>query len=72
MVSIAPGTVDTAMQAQLRQTSEDDFPKGQKFLDLHEAGELADPDDVARQIWSLLDGDVESGSVVDLREVSKA
>src|SRR5437660_8845787 len=55
VLSVAPGTVDTGMQALLRATPADDFPKRQKFLDLHAEGKLADPDDVARDIWSLLD-----------------
>jgi len=72
VVSIAPGTVDTGMQAQLRETSEHDFPKRQKFLDLHAEGKLTDPDDAARDIWSLLEADLDTGTVVDLREVAKS
>jgi len=70
VLSIAPGTVDTGMQSQLREVSEDDFPNRQKFLDLHAAGKLADPDAVARDIWSMLDRDLDNGSVVDLRELA--
>ncbi len=72
VLSIAPGTVDTGMQAQLRETSEDDFPKRQKFLDLHEAGRLSDADQVARDMWDLLGRGLENGSVVDLRELADA
>lgn len=70
VLSVAPGTVDTEMQAQLRKTSEADFPHQKKFVDLHEAGKLADPEDVARTIWGLLDRDLDSGSVVDLRDLA--
>jgi benzil reductase ((S)-benzoin forming) len=38
VLSVAPGTVDTGMQAILRETSVDDFPSRQKFVDLHAAG----------------------------------
>jgi benzil reductase ((S)-benzoin forming) len=69
--SVAPGTVDTPMQAVLREGSVDDFPQRQKFLDLHHDGKLADPAAVARDIWRLLDDGLESGSVVDLRELAK-
>lgn len=69
VLSIAPGTVDTGMQAILRETSADDFPSRQKFVDLHAAGKLADPADVARRIWSLLDRGLDNGSVVDLRDL---
>ena len=72
LLSIAPGTVATDMQARLRQTDEDDFPNRQKFLDLHEAGKLTDPDDVARDIWGLLDRGLDTGAVIDLRELTKS
>ncbi|MGI8902712.1 MAG: SDR family NAD(P)-dependent oxidoreductase [Solirubrobacteraceae bacterium] len=67
VIAVAPGTVDTGMQKLLRETEERDFPRRQKFLDLHRAGELADPDRVAREIWTLLDRELENGAVIDLR-----
>lgn len=72
VLSIAPGTVDTGMQEQLRGTPERDFPSRQKFLDLHQQGKLTDPQDVARQIWALLDQGLDNGSVVDLRTLHSA
>jgi NAD(P)-dependent dehydrogenase (short-subunit alcohol dehydrogenase family) len=70
VLAVAPGTVDTGMQAQIRATDAADFTQRQKFLDLHEAGQLADPADVARRIWALLDRPLDNGSVVDLRKLS--
>ena len=69
VLSVAPGTVDTAMQQQLRETSEQDFPSRQKFVDLHAQGKLSDPEQVATQIWALLDRNLDNGSVVDLRKL---
>lgn len=69
VIAVTPGTVDTSMQEQIRQTSEDEFPKRQKFVDAHEKGELSDPDEVARQIWGLLDRGLDNGAVVDLRKL---
>jgi benzil reductase ((S)-benzoin forming) len=69
VMSVAPGSVDTGFQEQLRSTSEDDFPKRQKFLDLHEEGKLSDPSEVAKAIWSLPERGLENGSVIDLREL---
>lgn len=69
VTAIAPGTVDTAMQARIRETPEASFPQRQKFIDLHEGGKLADPEEVARKIWGLLDGTFENGAVVDLRDI---
>jgi benzil reductase ((S)-benzoin forming) len=70
IVAIAPGTVDTGMQQLLRETTEHDFPKRQKFVDLHRDDALADPERVAEQIWALLDRGLDNGTVVDLRELS--
>ena len=72
VLAVAPGTVDTEMQAQLRATSPEDFPNRQKFLDLHAAGKLTDADVVARDMWRLLDAGLENGSVVDLRNLPAA
>lgn len=69
VLAVAPGTVDTGMQAQLRHTDEDDFPKRQKFVDLHREGALTDPDEVAGRMWKLLDRGLDNGSVVDLRKI---
>ncbi|HEV8115229.1 MAG TPA: SDR family NAD(P)-dependent oxidoreductase [Acidimicrobiales bacterium] len=72
VVAVAPGTVDTGMQARLRDTTEDDFPKRQKFFDLHQSGQLSDRDQVGRQLWALLDRDLDNGSVLDLRELAES
>lgn len=72
VLAVGPGTVATGMQAQLRSTSEEDFPNRQKFVDLHEAGKLSEPEEVARNIWALLDRGLESGSVVDLRDLARS
>ncbi|MDP8970655.1 MAG: SDR family NAD(P)-dependent oxidoreductase [Actinomycetota bacterium] len=71
VLAVGPGTVDTAMQEQFRAASEEAFPKRQKFLDLHKEGKLSDPSEVATAIWDLLDQDLDNGSVVDLRELTK-
>lgn len=67
VLAVAPGTVDTDMQAHMRATSEHDFPARAKFVDLHRHDKLSDPHDVARRIWALLDDDVDNGAVLDLR-----
>lgn len=71
VLAVAPGTVDTGMQSQLRETSESDFPSRQKFVDLHAGGKLADPTDVARDIWSLLGKGLGNGTILDLRDLKK-
>lgn len=73
VLSVAPGTVDTKMQAQIRDTPEKHFPNKQKFVDLHESGQLRPTEQVAGDIWRLLQrDDVDNGSVVDLRHLQKS
>jgi benzil reductase ((S)-benzoin forming) len=69
VMAVAPGTVDTGMQALIRATPEADFPQRQKFLDLHASGKLASPKEVAAKMWLLLDAGLANGSVVDLRDL---
>lgn len=52
--SIAPGVVDTPMQAQIRSTSEEDFPSVQNFRDLHENGDLVSPKIVAKKTAKVI------------------
>jgi NAD(P)-dependent dehydrogenase (short-subunit alcohol dehydrogenase family) len=70
VLAVAPGTVNTNMQDQLRATSEEQFPQRQKFVDAHREGKLSDPNQVAQRIWRLLDEQHDNGSVLDLRQLS--
>lgn len=69
VVAVAPGTVDTDMQRQVRETPEESFPQRQKFVDLHRDGKLIDPAEVARKVWALIDAGLDNGAVVDLRDL---
>jgi benzil reductase ((S)-benzoin forming) len=69
VVAVAPGVVDTGMQAEIRGTDEVRFPHVERFQGLHERGELRDPEQVARALWALLERDLDSGTVLDLRDV---
>jgi benzil reductase ((S)-benzoin forming) len=72
VVSVAPGVVETEMQAQIRGMSPESFPSVQRFRDLKEQGQLRDPTEAAREIWSFLDSDLENGAVVDLRQLTRS
>jgi benzil reductase ((S)-benzoin forming) len=72
VLSVAPGTVDTMTQQKLRTTPEEDFPSQGKFVDAHAQGKLTDPQQVASQIWGLLDRDLDNGSVIDLRKLESS
>ncbi len=68
VASVAPGVVATAMQEQIREMSERDFPDLPIFLELHEEGQLRNVVDVAEDLWRQLESGLENGSVLDLRE----
>jgi benzil reductase ((S)-benzoin forming) len=70
VVSIAPGVVATPMQEEIRRSSRHDFPSLERFVALHERGELRDPLETARELWDLLGGDLENGTVLDLRDAA--
>ena len=46
-VSLAPGVIDTDMQAEIRATPDQRFPLKQRFVDMKEGGVLATPADCA-------------------------
>ncbi len=70
VLAVAPGVVATGMQERIRAADPVDFPRVERFQALDADGRLVDPADAARRLWTLLERDVETGSVVDLREVA--
>jgi benzil reductase ((S)-benzoin forming) len=52
--SLAPGVIDTGMQAEIRATPEGRFPMRQRFVQLKAEGALRSPDDAARAIIDYL------------------
>lgn len=67
--AIAPGVINTGMQNQIREASAQDFPDVERFRSLHADGELKSPEQAARRLWSLVEAGIESGSVLDLRDL---
>ncbi len=65
--AIAPGVIDTSMQTEIRKMPEKDFPRVERFRDLHDEGKLVSPDEAARRFWQVVESGLETGSVVDLR-----
>lgn len=52
--SLAPGVIDTDMQATIRATPDANFPLRQRFVDLKETGTLVSPEDCARALVDYL------------------
>lgn len=68
VIAIAPGVVATPMQQQIRDTTIEDFPEVERFHELHQNDQLVDPEVAAAKLWEVLESDLETGSVVDLRD----
>jgi benzil reductase ((S)-benzoin forming) len=70
IASVAPGVIDTDMQAAIRATPEGDFPLRERFEALKRDGQLEPPAQVARKLVDhLLSPDFGDEAVTDLREL---
>ena len=68
--SLAPGVIDTDMQAEIRASSLEQFPLRAKFEDMKHQRELSDPDEVAqRLVGYLLSEQFGQLPVADLRQL---
>lgn len=68
IVALAPGMIDTDMQAEIRAVAAEDFKEQSRFLALKESGALASPEAAARRlIVHLQSSDFGAQTVVDLR-----
>lgn len=68
IASVAPGVIDTDMQASIRDTGEDRFRDRAYFVALKERGQLRDPDEAGRALVDFLLSDRFGRSpVADLR-----
>lgn len=69
IVSLAPGVIDTDMQAQLRGADAAAFPERARFAALHEGGQLDSPATAAARLIAYLDrATFGSQPVADVRD----
>lgn len=70
--SLAPGVIDTNMQAEIRGSGAEQFPLREKFEDLKRNGQLATPEQCATQLLDYALGDSFGDTpVADIREIAK-
>jgi NAD(P)-dependent dehydrogenase (short-subunit alcohol dehydrogenase family) len=70
--SLAPGVIDTDMQAEIRGSGEEQFPMRLKFEDLKRNGQLSTPEQCAAQLIDYALGDAFGQTpVADIREIAK-
>ncbi len=79
VLSVAPGVVDTEMQATIREAPEDGFPSSDRFHELHSSGNLSSAHDVAATLLAVAQVDagqsyagidIENGARLDVRDFS--
>ena len=69
VVSMAPGVIDTDMQAELRGSDAALFPERARFVKLQADGVLSSPEDCARRLLARLEwADFGEAAVADIRE----
>lgn len=65
-ISVNPGIMDTAMQAEIRAARVDDFPERDRFVGFKLGGQLAQPDAVAARVVDLVASRPEQGATVSV------
>jgi benzil reductase ((S)-benzoin forming) len=69
IVSLAPGVIDTDMQAQLRSADGEGFPDQANFVRLKESGQLTSSHDAAARVIAYLErADFGASPVADVRD----
>ena len=69
-IAIAPGIVDTGMQAEIRNAKPDQFPQRDNFIGYHENGDLVNPKEVAEKLLPFCTGFMgENGHRYDVRNL---
>lgn len=65
VAALAPGVIDTAMQARIRSSDRQQFPDLERFVQLHERGQLANADTVAQKILNHVTSDAFGRELLD-------
>ena len=69
-LAIAPGIVDTSMQAEIRDAEEINFPLLSNFIDYHRNGELEKPETIAAKLLPFCLGESgQNGDRLDVRNL---
>ncbi len=71
IASVAPGVVDTGMQAQVRGSEQKDFPQLNRFIEMKEKNLLTSPQDCAQKLLAFLNSPEFGNEVItDIRNIN--
>ncbi len=65
IASVAPGMINTPMQATIRNIDVEIFPVLEKFIQIHDQGALANPATVAQQLLTFIEHDSFGQKTID-------
>ena len=69
VVSLAPGVIATGMQVQMRDADAQRFPDRERFVELHQQGQLASPEQAAARVLAWLERpDFGATVIADVRD----
>lgn len=69
-LSVAPGVVDTAMQAHIRKTDEQAFSEVERFKEYKSSNQLYSPELVAQKLYKLLQQAAKTEVLYSLRDIN--
>jgi benzil reductase ((S)-benzoin forming) len=71
ILSLAPGIIDTGMQVQIRESSEDGFSNIDRFIEYKENGDLADPKTTAAQVHRFItESELQQNVICSVRDLT--
>jgi len=65
VAALAPGVIDTGMQAHIRSSDPQQFPDLERFVQMHEGGHLADAAHTAQTLLQLVASDAFGREIID-------
>lgn len=71
IVALAPGVIDTDMQAVVRSQPKTRFPQVERFVEMYRSGTLVEPEEAARRIATFLHSEAfGTEEIADLRQMT--
>jgi benzil reductase ((S)-benzoin forming) len=71
VLSLAPGIIDTGMQATIRSSKKEGFSNIERFIEYKENGDLASPNDTAKQVLRFIkESELQQNVICSVRDLT--